>query len=310
VGVTPQGDGGGNCGITWMSPNRVAPNVLIVLDRSMSMNDQVVPINDLGGLLACLLVGPCPSKWAEMTKAINASVMASQANVNWGIKFFPNDSGCTVNDGPAVPVAPNNAAAVNTAIAGVQPGGATPTTSALQSAARYLTGLTTPNPRYVVLATDGQPNCGGGGSGNGDDTGAIAAVSSLAAAGIPVFVIGVATDGSAADATLSSMATAGQKPRAATPPYYPVATSVELTAALSAIGGQVISCTFAIPLPPVPDHIAVVADGARIPRDAATGWEYGPGMTSIDLHGTWCTNLQNGTIQNVEVAFGCQDIVP
>src|SRR6185295_17396867 len=116
---------------------------------------------------------------------------------------------------------------------------ATPTAAALASAGRYLMALADPSPRYVVLATDGIPNCGGGNNTTGtDDAAAIAAVSTLASAGIPVFVIGVSTQG-ADDTTLSSMANAGGKPRAATPPYYPVSTGAELTAVLTAIGGQI-----------------------------------------------------------------------
>ena len=294
-----------NCGITRHTTERLPPDVLIVLDRSLSMNDQVMPVTDLGGLLNCLIVGPCPSKWKDMTGAINMSVAASATTVNWGLKFFPDDGACGVSDMVAVPVAPNNTAAINMAITGTMPGGATPTTAGLQSAATYLHGLTDPNPKYVVLATDGQPNCGGGTQGTTDDQAAVDAVAGLAGAGIPVFVIGVATQGSTADTTLSNMANAGGKPRAATPPYYPVAVGADLVAALQAIGSQVVSCTFTIPLPPDPSNIAVDADGMRVPKDPTDGWSYGAGMTSIVLNGSWCTSLQNGTIKNVEAIFAC-----
>jgi len=293
-----------SCGITTHSAERLPPDVLIVLDRSLSMNDQVMPVMDLNGLLNCLLAGPCPSKWADMTKAIQASVSTSGNTIDWGLKFFPDDGACGVTDTAAVPVAPNNATAVNGAIAATQPGGATPTSAALASAGRYLMGLTDANPRYVVLATDGQPNCAGGNMGTADDAAAIAAVTSLAGAGIPVFVIGIATQGTA-DATLTSMAMAGGKARAATPPYYPVAVSADLVAALAAIGGQVVSCTFAIPPPPDPGNVAVDADGMRVPKDPSNGWQYGPGMTSIVLTGSWCANLQNGTLTTVQAKFAC-----
>src|SRR5947207_9658026 len=58
------------------------------------------------------------------------------------------------------------------------------------------------------------------------------------------------SQGSTADTTLSSMATAGGKPRNGTPPYYPVAVGADLVAALKAIGTQVVSCSFTIPPPP------------------------------------------------------------
>jgi hypothetical protein len=315
----------GNCGVSTFPLQRLPPDVLIVLDRSQSMTDQVKPITDLGGLLNCLLVGPCPTKWADMTAAINSTVASSGGAINWGLKFFPDDSGCGVNPGAAVPVAPNNAAPVNAAIAATSPGGATPTTAALASAGRYLASLTDPNSRYVVLATDGQPNCAGGSAVGADDAAAIAAVSSLAAAGVPVFVIGIATQSSGAGSdggtgagagagptandTLNSMARAGGRPRNADPAYYPVEVSADLVAALSAIGTQVVSCAFAIPAPPDPTNIGVYADGAKIPEDAANGWQYGAGMTSIQLNGSWCAQAQAGTLANLTTIFGCPGIM-
>ena len=293
-----------SCGIKH-SADRLPPDVLIVLDQSASMNDPVKPVTDLGGLITCLVGGPCPSKWQDMTAALNSSVAASASTVNWGLKFFANDNACAVDDMVAVPVAANNASAISAAIAGTMPGGLTPTTAGLQAAGRYLMGLTDPNPKFIVLATDGQPNCGTSVVGGADDQAAIDSVSALAGAGIPVFVIGVATQGSTADTTLSRMATEGGKPRSATPPYYPVAVGADLTAALQAISSQVVSCTFQIPVPPDPNNIAVDADGVRVPKDPTDGWSYGPNMTSIVLNGTWCTKLQSGTVQAVEASFAC-----
>jgi von Willebrand factor type A domain len=294
-----------NCGITKHSADRLPPDVLIVLDRSALMNDPVMPVTDVAGLLTCLAGGPCPSKWQDMTGALNASVAASASAVNWGLKFFANDGACGVSDMVAVPVAGNNASAISAAIAGTRPGGFTPTTAGLQAAGRYLMGLTDPNPKFIVLATDGQPNCGATLAGGADDQAAIDSVSALAGAGIPVFVIGVATQGSTADSTLSAMATKGGKPRAATPPYYPVAVGADLTAALQAISSQVVSCSFQIPAPPDPNNVAVDADGMRVPKSPTDGWSYGPNMTSIVLNGTWCTKLQSGTVEAVEASFAC-----
>src|SRR5947207_10741481 len=117
------------------------------------------------------------------------------------------------------------------------------------------------------------------------------------------------SQGSTADTTLSSMATAGGKPRNGTPPYYPVAVGADLVAALKAIGTQVVSCSFTIPPPPDPSNIAVDADGKRVPKDPTNGWEYGPNMTSIVLNGSWCTGLQNATITNVQTIFACAGVV-
>ncbi|HEY2730913.1 MAG TPA: vWA domain-containing protein [Polyangia bacterium] len=291
---------GPNCGLTRFAVEGLPPSALIVLDKSTSMNDFAM------GLLACLF-GKCNSKWTDMTNALTSTVTATQGTIDWGIKFFPSDDSCGVDDSVAAPVAPNNAMVVNAAIAANKPSGATPTRLAIESAGRYLMDLTTPNPRYVVLATDGLPNCNGPQS-DADDAATITAVTNLAAAGIPVFVIGVGTLGNG-DATLSAMAKAGGKPRAADPAYYPVTTSADLSAALAVIGGQIVSCTLPIKDPPDPTNIAVEADGARVPQSATEGWDYGPGGTTIELSGTWCTNYQNGMIKNVQTIFGCPGVI-
>jgi hypothetical protein len=306
------------CGLFKAPLEKLPPDVLIVLDRSLSMNAQVIPPGfDLGMFVACLLLNNCPmtaSKWVSMTGALNTSVAASAASVNFGLKFFPSDDLCGVNDAVAVPVAPNNSAAIGGAMATVQPGGFTPTAAALASAGRYLATLTDRNPRFVLLATDGEPNCGNGADnmgGGSDSQAAVAAVTNLVNAGIPVYVIGIATQGVADDA-LSAMARAGGRPRNATPAYYPVQTAADLTAALSAIGGQIASCTFAVarPEPPAsPTNVVVKGNGMRIPQSDTDGWRWGPGMMSIEITGSWCQQIQAGTITDLQTTFACMGTI-
>jgi hypothetical protein len=278
------------------------------------MTGQVLPPGfDLGMFVTCLLLGNCPmtaSKWDAMTGALNSSVMASAAIVNYGLKFFPNDDDCGVTDDVAVAVAANNFLPMNSAIAATRPGGHTPTAAAVASAGRYLMTLTRPNPRFVLLATDGEPTCGQRG-GNSDSQAAITAVTDLAAAGIPVYVIGIATQGMA-DATLNSMATAGGRPRNADPAYYPVQTAADLSAALSAIGTQIASCTFTVKPPDPPadrDNIVVKANGMRVPKSETDGWRFVGNGTSIELTGSWCTRVQSGAITNIEATFACLGVI-
>jgi hypothetical protein len=249
-----------------------------------------------------------------MTGALNSSVMATAADVNYGLKFFPNDLTCGVTDGVAVPIAANNFGPMNGAIAMTQPGGFTPTAAALASAGRYLMSLTRPNPRFVVLATDGEPTCGTGGDNmTSDAQAAIDAVANLATAGIPVYVIGIATAGMA-DATLNAMATAGGRPRTGNPLYYSVQTAADLSTALASIGRAVASCTFTVipPPPPAdPNTVAVDANGMRVPQNPTDGWRWSPSMTSIEITGSWCDRIQSGAITKVQATFACKgDIIP
>jgi hypothetical protein len=203
---------------------------------------------------------------------------------------------------------------IGTSIAATAPGGRTPTRRAVQNGAAYLAALKETNPRYILLATDGQPNCADTGVGESvpDDVGAIQAVAAAAAMGIPTFVIGVATEGDPASLTLSQMATAGQRPRAADPKYYPVASRSDLVATLGSIGNAIASCNFALgAVPPDPTNIAVLADGVRVGKDPThtDGWDYGIGETSIQLFGHWCDNAKTATITDVKAIFGCPGVV-
>lgn len=280
------------------------------------MDGQVLPPGfDVGMFITCLLLNNCPataSKWVTMTGALNASVMASATTVNYGLKFFPTDLACGVTDGVAVPIAANNFVPMNGAIAMTQPGGFTPTAGALASAGRYLMTLTRPNPRFVVLATDGEPTCGAGGDTMASDAqAAINAVTALATAGIPVYVIGIATAGMA-DNTLNAMATAGGRPRSGNPLYYSVQTAADLSMALSAIGKDVASCSFTVtpPAPPAdPANVAVDANRMRVPKNDTNGWKWGPNMASIEIVGNWCDRIKSGEITNVQATFACKDAI-
>ena len=189
--------------------------------------------------------------------------MATQTTIRWGLKVYPSNNGCNVNAGATVPIADNNAAMIAAGIAATGPNGSTPTRTAELNAATYLTAVADPNPKFILLATDGLPNCAPGMANAADDTaGAVMAVTTVAGMGIPTFVVGVATAGTAADTTLSMMATAGGRPRMATPPYYPVSTTSDLVSALSTIGGMITSCSFGLgSKPPDPTNIKVTTAG-------------------------------------------------
>jgi hypothetical protein len=294
-----------NCGLSSYGLDKIPADLLIVLDRSGSMNDPVV--------------GTLDTRWTAMTAAIGEVVAMTQTSIRWGLKYFPDMAmACGVNDGAAIPIGDASGPAIATAI--VDPvitptGGRTPTRVGMNSATAYLKTLTDPNPKFILLATDGIPNCVPGemDTATPDIAGAIQSVKDAAAAGFPTFVIGIATAGTDADTTLNDMAVGGGQPRAAGPPsYYPVANKADLVAALGKIGGQIGSCSFGLSMvPPDPTNVAVEADGNRVPQDPThtNGWDYGTGMRSIQLFGTYCDQAKAALIKNVRAIFGCPGIV-
>ena len=88
--------------------------------------------------------------------------------MNWGLKLFADtDSTCGVSpNNVAVPDRRQQRGAVANVIqqrtdanGGVTNGSRTPTRSAENAAVTYLNTVTTSNPKFILLATDGQPNC-------------------------------------------------------------------------------------------------------------------------------------------------------
>jgi hypothetical protein len=293
-----------NCGSVTHGAQMQPPDILIVQDKSGSMN-QLADGTSCGNM--CATTG----KWAQMTAAIKSVTAMTDTTVNWGLKFFAtSNSGCTVNNGAEVPVAPMTAAAIATAINGAAPGSSTPTTAAMNAAVAYMKTLTDTNPKYIMLATDGLPNCAAGGNNQTDDSpAAIASVAAAAAAGFPTFVVGIGS--TMADATLTSMANAGGVPQmGAATTFYQVNDTAQLETALGAILGVASSCVFNIGAAPNSstsvNAIDVQGDGTKINQDPTNGWDYSNAdHTQITLYGTSCAAVTAGTIKNVSVTFRC-----
>ena len=262
------------------------------------------------------------SKWSQMATALGQVVQATDTTVNWGLKFFADDAMCTVNANMNVPIGTGTGTAISAAITtrtdamgNVRMGSRTPTRSAELVATTYLSGLTDPNPRFILLATDGLPNCipGDTNVGNTDPAGTVAAVAAALTAGLPTFVVGVATSTDPnSDMTLTMAANAGGHPRAATPTYYPVSSAADLVTAFADIVGIAATCTFQIGAAPndrtSKDHIDVFGDGNKITYDTThtDGWDYTDAThTAVQVYGATCDAIKAGTIVTVTITFQC-----
>jgi hypothetical protein len=297
------GNDAGNCGQMSVNTSNQPPDLLLILDKSGSMDND---FNDQ------MCNGGCGanSKWTAMRTALTTVVNQTATSVNWGLKYFANNNQCQVNAGATIGInSPNAAANIVTSINGTNPGGFTPTGAAVHSGGAYLMTLTDPNPKYILLATDGQPNCVPVGSTNADPN-APMAVTDVFNQGFKTFVIGVGNV-QAAQTTLNTMATNGGEAQPADAMgriYFPADNTAALEAALTAITGHIASCTFTFnpaQPPPVPDNIVVLGDNNPIPKDPTNGWSYGAGMTSVDINGTYCDMIKSGAIQLVSTIFGC-----
>lgn len=321
----PEWDGGftNECGVqNFMLQPGLPPEVMIVLDRSGSM------VAEFDG----------GTRWSKVAEAVKSAVSSLQGNMRWGLAVYPTDNDCGTSASVDVPVATNNASTIAAKIDSYMPGGNTPTAEAVKKATAALAASTTQNPKYLLLTSDGEPNCTSLsvtctcliGSPNaqgqcclgplcnfgnciplpsGDGVGAAEqAIKDAANQGVHTFVVGVASSGSTTTA-LNTLAVAGLEARASDPKFYPVGTQADLVAAVNAIAGQIVSCSFALTTPPPSDLglVEVSLNGVQLARDTthAGGWDFGPGNNSILFYGQACTDLQATTSGAVKAVYKC-----
>jgi hypothetical protein len=313
------GSGGGtSCGQTDVAVMPEPPDILIIQDKSGSMDE-----DDNG--TSCRNGCGANSKWTHLTTALSTVVQNTDMTVNWGIKYFSDNNACRADAAPAVPVGALNGAKVTTSIMGTRPGGNTPTRDAISTGAAYLKTLTDSNPKFLLLATDGLPNCPTGcasmsnpsnsctDTDNPDeDAAAEAAIMLAAMQGYQTFVIGIGNVTTAQNTLNQFAINGGQAQTGAATSYYAATDEASLEAALNKIVGVVASCT--IPLKGVPanlTNVAVSVDDAsgnpsKVPEDTTNGWEYTDATkTAILLHGMYCDSVKNGTYTNIKFVYAC-----
>jgi hypothetical protein len=312
------GGGTTTCGVTNNPVMPSPPDVLIVQDKSGSMgNDD----NDQGcGNRGC----GTNSKWSQLTTALSNVITATDTVVNWGLKYFSDNGACDASNAPVVPVAPMSGNAVVTSIQQNQPGGNTPTRDGVTYGAQYLGTLTDTNPKFLLLATDGLPNCPSGCASMSmpsssctmtdnpnEDQAAEAAVTMAAMMGYQTFVIGIGNVASAQN-TLNQLAIAGGVPQTGgATSYYAATDEATLEAALMAIVGKVASCQILLPAAAVGQtNVAVSVDDSsgkatKVPEDANNGWSYVNGGMGIQLNGSYCDGVKNMTYTNVQFLYSC-----
>lgn len=136
--------------------NRI--NVVIVFDKSGSMN--AAP------------EGYTKSKWSSAVDAMKKSLDPNEQLIDYGLLLYPfstssEANACELESGEAavnVAVGPASETIplIEELMAATKPGGGTPTASALHAALEYYTrgqGLKLEGRKYVLLVTDGGPNC-------------------------------------------------------------------------------------------------------------------------------------------------------
>ena len=257
-------------------------DVLVLLDRSGSMDTAFgsgTRYQAVAGVLANL-------------------VQTYGKHVRFGFQEMPGRQGCEARlsggccaSPPLVEIAAGTAQAVVAALASAAPmDGNTPTAASLQAAQDYYKRLADGvDNRFVLLATDGAPNCtltGELSSPNASDTISVACtdalteVDAMVGMGVRVIVLGVgpglAGDPSGAGVCLDALAHAGGVAASpGSPGFFAASDPEQLQMAIEQIFGGITRPTCQLRfLTMVEDieKIAVYLDGKQIPLSQSEGW--------------------------------------
>lgn len=295
---------GGGCGATEVAITPVAPNLLVVLDRSCSMR------NAVGGV----------PKWTIAVNAINQLTTMLAGDIRWGLTMFPDTTGANCSqDAIPVPVGPGNETAIQTLLTASlattdvnYPDGPCVTNidSAMEQAATEPAFDATDRPSFAMLITDGaQAGCSLAGGDNGTEM-ILATLANMR--DVKTFVVGFGAGTDAAQMDMFAMA--GGTARATSPMYYQADNAAELQTALTTIANLVIGCDFHLSDPPadLSELFAFFNNLTSVPQDTThmNGWDYDPVTMTLTFYGMYCDQLQAGEVTDVDIVYGCEGPTP
>ena len=294
---------GSECGQSQFEISKLPPNMMILLDRSGSMD------GDAEG----------DTRWNVAKNAIEAVTSAFDDEARFGLATYSAclPGGCSAGT-IVVPIAANNAAAIDAFLSttvdqrssdGQQTNddgklrylcdSGDPETSTGKSLTALVAEASLQDPartNAVVLLTDGEESdeCAD------DCDGPCGAEALLAQSpSVKTYVIGLGVN---ADA-IEKIAVAGDTERA-----IEANNLAELSNAFDQVAAAVASCDYALDTDP-PDatdlYVFFNDDPKAIERSTVNGWSYEPATRRLQFNGTVCDAVKSGTVTDIDVVYGC-----
>jgi hypothetical protein len=340
---TPGDCGADFCGDKFLTERRDPPNLYFLVDRSGSMAE--IPPH------------ATRTKYDQARTVIKDVLRVVATRVRFGAAIFPASAepeecseafevvAPTLTDPPLCP-GDLDTDPLTTPFGSFKPAGNTPTSAALAGLAPELEALD--GKTYLVLITDGAPNCNPDAECTSQDcmrnlqgdtiagqhcvpggvnccdpdifgeeapkscvdvTASERAIEELAEHGVATYVIGMPGAEPFED-VLDRLAAAGGTARASGTSYYAVADQDELEDALSSIAtGLAIRCSIDLDEPPDDaTRVNVYFDGTLVPADPDDGWSW-DGDQRIIVNGAACADLESGSVADARAVFGCGTVV-
>jgi hypothetical protein len=294
-GGTP-GDGETCPNVTVTFEKRV-PTVALLVDQSGSMTEK------FGG----------GTRWTvardSLINPTNGVVKILEKEVRFGLAMYTSKEGFKGGACPLlaeVDIALSNYAAIRDKLMASDPIGDTPTGESIDAVVKKLENPAIPGPKYIVLATDGEPDTCAVPNPSLGQPEAINAAKNSFAKGIPLFYISVGTDVSASHAQAMANAGQGLDPMGSKKAkYYVASDAASMKAAFDAIIYGVRSCTFKLNAKVVdPTKGVVTVDGVKVAYNTSDGWVLSPDGTEITLQGATCEKVKSGD-HSISAQFVC-----
>lgn len=273
------------------------PTLVLLVDQSLSMDA------DFGG----------DTRWNVITDVLinpnNGIVPQFAGNIRFGLALYTSDTDNMAAPCPMLTeVDPmlNNAPAIDTTLTMAAPLGDTPTGESLEAVWQKLDLVDLPGQKFIVLATDGEPDTCAMPNPNEGQPESVAAAQGAFNAGIQTFIISVGDQVS--NAHLQDMANAGQGVQPGDPDaeFYQALDQAALGTAFEQILAGVRSCQLDLDNPLTPEDAAnctLLINGDPVGLDDPNGWALND-PNEVELLGSACDTLQTGT-SSVQMECTC-----
>lgn len=300
-GVLPDarlpGDGG-DCPSIVATATPVVPTVMLVVDRSGSMDKAFGNTSRLAAVKNAL-TGP------------DGVVTRLAGRVRFGAGVYPPIGAACATGMTSISPALGNGGAVTNLFASVIADGITPTQQALAAVPAM---IGSDEPRIVILATDGDPTgCSLFEPGTPEDA-VLAQVATLRGMGIALYVLAVGPEVGAEH--LQDVANVGAglpvDGSGGNAPSYTALDPAALEAALDTIIAGERACTFTLDGHVAPSRAAeglVTLDGQPLTYGAPDGWTMSDDQTLV-LNGAACEAYLSGAASTVDAEFPCGVLIP
>ncbi len=293
------GTGGGDgteCGLFELDLTPQTPTIVLLVDQSGSMTAAF----------------DMTTRWDAVQSTLldpnDGVVTTLQSDVRFGLSLYTSNDGDMGGSCPILietPPALDNLANIEMTFAGSGgPQEDTPTGEALSVVADALSMEPAPGAKYVVLATDGEPDTCAQPDPEEGQPEAVAAAEAAFGKGVKTFIISVGEDISEQHLQDMANAGAGVQPGDPDATFYQALDQATLLAAFNEIVQGVRDCRIDLDEAIKPDQAdlcEVKVNGMVIPFDDPNGWDVND-PTQIELVGGACTSIQEG---EVTIEMGC-----